>query len=112
MKPWMRATRVLIFLVVLTFAVSVVGLRSQRSQQQQRTVTAYIVRFSAIGNTQFAPAMTRVVARTESGLEGSDRVPFQVLAERGCKVGDPVSAYTRGSSLIVNARLCGKGADR
>jgi hypothetical protein len=99
-----------VFLVFAVSGVAAVSLWSAQPSQPSRPVTAYIVRFSATGNTRFSPSMTTVVARTPGGLEGSDRISFQVLADHGCKVGDRVSARAVGSRLVVNARLCGEAA--
>jgi hypothetical protein len=46
------------------------------------------------------------------GYEGTDRVPFEVLAERGCKVGDSIAAVMNGRFLVVNARRCGRALTR
>ena len=88
------------------FTLAIGGLLAVRGPVSERPVSAQIIRFGAAGNTRFNPGMTTVVAATPDGLVGTDSVPYRIIAEKGCKVGDAVSAKIRGSSLTINARTC------
>lgn len=70
-------------------------------------VEAHVVRFGA-NASRWRPTWVTVVASTPNGIIGHDGLSFEQLNKLECKVGDPVDAQMVGSTLVVNARTCGK----
>lgn len=104
---WVRVTKWTLGIGLAAYVVAVAGLWATRPRVDGPIVEARVVRFGT-NPSRWRPDWVTVVASTPDGLTGHDDLPAERLDELDCKVGDAVDARMVGSTLVVDARTCGK----